>query len=191
MHFYTHLTENRKYTLFFSTLLLLSTLGLYQAEAKPITADENESIVLIGSGLGSRMSHFGHFETALQLRHPDKKLIIRNMCDEGNTPGFRPHPGRPSPWAFPGAEKFQTELAKKSGSTGIYMSPDQWLSHLKADTVIAFFGFNSSFNGPAGLENFKGELSGFIKHTLKQNYNGKTAPKLAIASPCAFEDVSH
>ena len=72
------------------------------------------------------------------------------MCDEGNTPGFRPHPGRNSPWAFPGAEKFQTELAKKSGSSGIYMTPDQWLGHLKADTIIAFFGFNSSFNGPAG-----------------------------------------
>ena len=149
MHLNTHLTENRKYTLFFSALLLLSTLGLYQAEANPLTADENESIVLIGSGLGSRMSHFGHFETELQLRHPDKKLIIRNMCDEGNTPGFRPHPGRDSPWAFPGAEKFQTELAKKSGSSGIYMSPDQWLSHLKADTIIAFFGFN--FTAPASL----------------------------------------
>ena len=190
MHFNTHLTENRKYTLFFSALLLLSTLGLYQAEANPLTADENESIVLIGSGLGSRMSHFGHFETELQLRHPDKKLIIRNMCDEGNTPGFRPHPGRDSPWAFPGADKFQTELAKKSGSGGSYMTPDQWLSHLKADTIIAFFGFNSSFNGPAGLVNFKGELSGFIRHTLEQKYNGKSAPGLAIVSPTAFEDVS-
>ena len=41
------------------------------------------------------------------------------------------------------------------------------------------------------LENFKGELGGFIKHTLAQQYNGKPAPKLAIVSPTAFEDVSH
>ena len=57
------------------------------------------------------------------------------------------------------------------------MSPDQWLGHLKADTIIAFFGFNSSFNGPAGLENFKGELGGFIKHTLKQQLQRQARPQ--------------
>ena len=184
-------TENKSHHSIAGILFLFLIFLVQLSEATPLTVDKDERIVLLGSGLGSRMSHFGHFETELQLRNPDKKLIIRNMCDEGNTPGFRPHPGRDSPWAFPGAEKFQTELAKKSGSSGIYMTPDQWLSHLKADTIIAFFGFNSSFNGPAGLENFKGELGGFIEHTLKQNYNGEKAPKLAIVSPSAFEDVSH
>ena len=191
MYFSPLIPQQRKYAFLLSIFFSLTLLPALQAGAKPLSADTDERIVLLGSGLGSRMSHFGSFETELQLRNPDKKLIIRNMCDEGNTPGFRPHPGRDSPWAFPGAEKFQTELAKKSGSSGIYMTPDQWLGHLKADTIIAFFGFNSSFNGPAGLENFKGELSGFIKHTLAQQYNGKSAPKLAIVSPTAFEDLSH
>ncbi len=180
----------KKTSLILTILLPLAYLTAPHAVAVPLSIDSGESIVLIGSGLGSRMSHFGHFETELQLRHPDKNIVIRNMCDEGNTPGFRPHPGRKSPWAFPGAEKYQTELAKKSGSGGIYMTPDQWLSHLKADTIIAFFGFNSSFNGPAGLESFKGELTGFIKHTLSQNYNGKSAPKLAIVSPTAYQNLS-
>ena len=191
MYFSPFMPQQRKYAFLLSIFFSLTLLPAFQAGAKPLSADTDERIVLLGSGLGSRMSHFGYFETELQLRNPDKKLIIRNMCDEGNTPGFRPHPGRNSPWAFPGAEKFQTELAKKSGSSGIYMTPDQWLGHLKADTIIAFFGFNSSFNGPAGVENFKGELGGFIKHTLAQQYNGKPAPKLAIVSPTAFEDVSH
>ncbi|MBT8036747.1 MAG: SGNH/GDSL hydrolase family protein, partial [Verrucomicrobiae bacterium] len=151
---------------------------------------KGEHIVLLGSGLGSRMNHFGHFETELQLRQPDKKIVIRNMCDEGNTPGFRPHPSRISPWAFPGAQKFQTELAKGSRSQGHYPTPDQWLTQLKADTIIAFFGFNSSFNGPQGLETFKAELAAFIQHTLKQNYNGNNSTQLALVSPTAFQNLS-
>lgn len=174
-----------------SIFCLLWPVSIQQADASPLSVNNGDSIVLIGSGLGSRMSHFGHFETELQLRHPEHKLVIRNMCDEGNTPGFRPHPGRTSPWAFPGAEKFHDELAKNSHSVGSYMTPDQWLTHLKADSIVAFFGFNSSFNGPAGLDNFKGELTGFIRHTLGQKYNGASAPKLVIVSPAAFQDLSH
>ena len=74
------------------------------------------------------MMNYGHFETEMHLRFPDSLLFIRNMCDGGNTPGFRPHSGRMSPWAFPGAEKFQTELANKSGSEGHFETEDQWLT---------------------------------------------------------------
>ncbi|MFN3381458.1 MAG: PVC-type heme-binding CxxCH protein, partial [Runella zeae] len=41
-----------------------------------------------------------------------------------------------------------------------------------------------------GLENYKAELDAFIKWTLNQKYNGKSAPQLAIVSPTAFEDLS-
>jgi hypothetical protein len=104
-------------------------------------------IILVGNNLGSRMMNFGHFETGMHMRYPDSLLYIRNMCDGGNTPGFRPHSGRPSPWAFPGAEKFQTELAHHSDSQGEYETPDQWITRHKGDIIIAFFGFNESFQG--------------------------------------------
>lgn len=136
------------------------------------------------------MMNFGHFETEMQLRYPDSLLFIRNMCDGGNTPGFRPHSGRNSPWAFPGAEKFQTELANKSGSEGHFETEDEWLTKLKADIIIACFGYSESFQGPEGLENYKAELDAFIKYTLSQKYNGVSAPQLAIVSPIAFEDLS-
>lgn len=136
------------------------------------------------------MMNYGHFETELHLRYPDSMLYIRNMCDGGDTPGFRPHSGRELPWAFPGAGKFQSELARNSNSEGFFDSPDTLLSNHKADIIIGFFGFNESFEGPNGLENYKSELDAFIKHTLKQKYNGKTAPQLAIVSPIAFEDLT-
>lgn len=136
------------------------------------------------------MMNFGHFETEMHVRYPDSTLFIRNMCDGGNTPGFRPHASRVSPWAFPGAEKFQTELANYSDSQGHFETEDQWLTRLQADVIIAFFGYNESFQGEAGLQNYKDELDAFIQYTRTQKYNGKATPELVIVSPIAFEDLS-
>jgi lysophospholipase L1-like esterase len=118
------------------------------------------------------------------------------MCDEGDTPAFRPHSGRNSPFAFPGAEKFRSLSNAKdrwgSGHTGRghYQTPDQWLTQLKPDVLVAFFGYNESFAGPAGVEAFEAELSAFVKHTLKQSYNGSSPPELVLVSPTAFQDLS-
>lgn len=151
---------------------------------------KEDRIVLIGNNLCSRMMNFGHFETELQLRFPDSSLFIRNMCDGGNTPGFRPHSGRKSPWAFPGAEAFQTELANPTNSQGHFETPDEWLTRLKADIILAFFGYNESFQGEEGLENYKAELTAFIQHTIQQQYNGNAAPQLVLVSPIAFQNLS-
>lgn len=181
---------------FLNRLTLL--LGIYGFFLVSCNSKSNETInirkglhiALVGNNLGSRMMNFGFFETEMQVRYPDSMLYIRNFCDGGNTPGFRPHAARNDPWAFPGAEKFQTELATPSGSIGHFDSPDQWLANHKADVIIAFFGYNESFQGKEGLENYKAELDAFIKHSLKQQYNGRSAPQIAIISPIAFEDLS-
>ena len=136
------------------------------------------------------MMNYGHFETGLHLRFPDSLLIIRNMCDGGNTPGFRPHSGRESPWAFEGAEQYFSELARNSGSKGHFESPDEWLTRLEADIVIAFFGFSQSFQGESGITNYKQELQAFITHTLNQKYNGPAGPQLVLVSPIAYENLS-
>ncbi|WP_424279294.1 PVC-type heme-binding CxxCH protein [Eudoraea sp.] len=173
-------------------LMLIIALILTSCGKKDnsLVLNKGNHIVLIGNNLGSRMMNFGHFETEMQLRYPDSLLFIRNMCDGGNTPGFRPHSARNSPWAFPGAEKFQTEFAQKSGSIGHFETPDEWLSRLKADIIIAFFGYNESFQGKEGLENYKAELHAFIQHTRKQKYNGIEQPQLALVSPIAFANLS-
>src|SRR5688500_1313266 len=171
-------------------LICLCAFQCTEKSSSKIGLKKDSHIVLIGNNLGSRMMNFEHFETELHLRYPDSLLFIRNMCDGGNTPGFRPHASRVSPWAFPGAEKFQTELANYSDSQGHFETEDQWLTRLQADIIIAFFGYNESFQGKEGLQNYKGELDAFIKHTLTQKYNGESPPKLVIVSPIAFEDLS-
>jgi len=154
--------------------------------------NDGARISIIGGGLASRMMKYSHFETTMQLRYPGKKLIIRNLADEGDTPAFRPHPGRSEQFAFPGAEDIYKKYnyGKGGRAQGNFETPDQWLKRLKSDIVIAFFGFNSSFRGEAGLANYKTELAAFIDHTLAQKYNGKSAPQIAIASPTAIQDLS-
>jgi mono/diheme cytochrome c family protein/glucose/arabinose dehydrogenase len=169
-------------------LIMLSSCS--DSDEPKLTFEKGSHIVLLGNNLGSRMMDFGHFETEMQLRYPDSLLYIRNISDPGNTPGFRPHASRNSPWAFPEAAKFQQELATKSSSEGHFPTPDTWLTQLEADVIIAFFGYNESFEGKEGLDTYKAELEAFIDHTLNQNYNGEHPPKLAIVSPIAFENLS-
>jgi hypothetical protein len=165
--------KSKNFKVLLKTLVLmaiaLSAFKLVKPDPAALKIKKGDHIILIGNNLGSRMMNYGYFETEMQLRYPDSMLYIRNMCDGGDTPGFRAHSGRKLPWAFPGAEKFQTELAKNSNSEGFYDSPDTWITNHKADIIIAFFGYNESFQGPMGLENYKAELEAFVIHTLKQH----------------------
>lgn len=156
-----------------------------------LTIQDSTRIVLIGNNLGSRMMEYGYFETEMHLRYPDQQLYIRNMCDGGNTPGFRPHSGRSSPWAFPGAERFHPDLLHDPHTEGHWETPDEWLTRHKPDILIAFFGFVESFGGEEGLTRYAQELDAFIEHTKAQHYNGHAAPTLVLVSPIAFEDLSH
>ncbi|MES2795189.1 MAG: SGNH/GDSL hydrolase family protein, partial [Bacteroidota bacterium] len=171
-------------------LIFLIITSFIPPKSKYLKIEKGSHISMVGGNLGSRMMNYNYFETELYLRYPDSQLLVRNMCDGGDTPGFRPHSSRKTAWAFPGAEKFQTEYANPSDGQGHFPYPDEWLTNLNTDIIIGFFGYSESFKGAAGLTSFKAELQAFIKHTFSQNYNGKTPPQLAIVSSIAFEDLS-
>ena len=166
----------------------LSSCTINQTPLIQISKDQH--IILIGNNLPSRMMNYGFFETDLHLRYPDSSLYIRNMGDGGNTPGFRPHSGRNTPWTFDGAEKFQMENAKNSHSEGHLNYPDEWLTTHKADLIVAFFGFNEAFEMMSIPELIESELQAFIDHTKTQIYNGKSVPELVLVAPTAIEDIS-
>jgi glucose/arabinose dehydrogenase/mono/diheme cytochrome c family protein len=174
-------------------LFLLVSLLAIQCSAPDeaqIDIHKGDHIILLGNNLCSRMMNYGYFETELQLRYPDSTLYVRNMCDGGDTPGFRPHSGRNDPWPFAGAKEIQTDLAQASGSIGHLETPDEWLTRHQADVILAFFGYSESFNGPEGLPTFEAELRAFIEHTQSQEYNGETEPRLSLVTPIAFEDLT-
>ncbi|MFT5882892.1 MAG: glucose/arabinose dehydrogenase/mono/diheme cytochrome c family protein [Crocinitomicaceae bacterium] len=170
-----------------------TSISSTSSNTAPLKIAKDAHITIIGNGLASRMPKFGDFETELQVRYPDANLTIRNMGDEANTPAFRPQPGRgyDGQYAFPGASNLVREdLKAKTGAKGFFETPDQWLTTLKTDVVIACFGFTSSFDGPGELDRFKQELDAFLKHTQAQKYNGKSAPQVALVSPTAFENLT-
>ena len=162
--------------------------GEAEAVALPIEPRQGETIVFVGNGLAERMEHHNYFEASLHRTFADKQLTFRNMGFPGHTPGFRPEAGSEDPWAFPGAEAFHPGIKAHLGE-GHYPSPDEWLTITKASTIVAFFGFNESFDGLAGVENFENELRAFVDHTLSRSYtrdDGK-APRLILATPIAME----
>ena len=169
--------------------LLFLALGCQSTSAK-ISLQKKDHIAFIGGNLCSRMINYGKLETNIQATFPNDSLIIRNMCDGGDRPGFRPHSGRDSAWVFPGAKAFQDEYAQPSGSVGHLRYPDEWLDSLDVDVILAFFGYSESFQGTDGLDNFRAELSALVEHTLTQKYNDESAPQLVLVSPIAFEDLS-
>lgn len=170
-----------------------------------LTLAKNSRIAFVGGGLGSRMNKFNAFEAHVQASNPGKNLYIRNLCKEGDTPAFRPHPSRKSFVVLDSLEdKGQSLIPKEfritrgdNGDTwggknpGHYETPDQWLTRHSIDTVIGFFGYTESFHGTSekDLNRYKDELRAFIKHTLSQTYTNN-GPQLAIVGPAAFEQIT-
>lgn len=131
-----------------------------------LQVEEGDHVIFIGNTLAERMQYFGHFETLLHARFPEHKLVVRNLGYSADEIAFRP----------------------RSLNFG---SPDDHLTMWQADVILAFFGFNESFAGPAGLDKFKTDLAEFIQHTKAQAYNGESAPRLALISPIAHEDLEN
>jgi putative heme-binding domain-containing protein len=139
--------------------------GRVSAEDSPtLKIQKGDHVVLIGNTLADRMQHNGWLETLLQNRFPQHELVIRDLGFSGD------------------------ELTTRPRSLN-FGSPDHWLSFTKADVIFAFFGYNESFAGSAGLDKFKKDLDDFMKHTLGQKYDGKSAPRLVLFSPIAHENL--
>ncbi len=112
------------------------------------------------------MNLFGHFETLLHARFPDKELVFRNF-------------GRPA-----------DEVANRQRAND-YTKLDDPLFTFNPDTFVCFFGFNESFAGPLGVEKFKADYEKFIDE-YSQKYSrddSKSSPRFVIISPIAFEST--
>ena len=129
-----------------------------------LALNPHEHIAIIGNTLADRMQHDGTLEALIHKAYPQNDLVFRNLGFAGD----------------------EIETRYRSESFG---SPEEWLGRVKADVVLAFFGFNESFNGPAGLGKFRADLDKFIKATKAANYSGKGTPRLVLFSPIAQEKM--
>ncbi len=121
---------------------------------------QGDHVCFIGNTLPDRMQHDGWLETLLQSRFPKLDLSFRDLGYSGDQVG-----------GFTDRPDFNQRL--RSADFG---SSDDWLTRTRADVIFAFFGYNESFAGQAGLEAFKKELEAMIRHTLGEKNNGKSRP---------------
>lgn len=134
------------------------------ASAQQLQLQPGDHIAVIGNTLADRMQHDGWLEAGLQYHLPGHKLVFRDLGFSGDSLTERP----------------------RSDNFG---SPDDWLNKVKADVIIACFGYNESWGGEAGVQQFRQQLNAFITHSLAQKYNGRSAPRLVLCSPTFFEDL--
>ena len=162
---------------------MFGTVSGWQPAATPFALQPRDHLSIIGNTLAERFQYDGWLETTIQARFPKHELTVRNLGFSG--------------------DEIATRLRSKNFGT-----PDEWLSgnpapiggyqenrfagtNVKSDVIFAFFGYNESFAGQAGLGAFEQQLGDWIKHTASQRYNGKTAPRIVVFSPIAHEDLAN
>jgi glucose/arabinose dehydrogenase/azurin len=138
--------------------LASSTPTTGPARAASLQLKIDDHIAFIGNALADRMQHDGYFETLIYARYPKLNLTFRNLAVAGDEITWRHR-----------SENFGT--------------PEEWLAKTKATVVFAFFGFNESFKGEAGLPAFKKDLDQFLKQTLATR-------RVVLFSPIANEGAA-
>lgn len=171
------------------TILWLVQQGLSAAPAPAIARLElqpGDHVCLIGNALAERMQHDNHWETLLHQRFPKHNLVVRNLAFTADEVDIKTELVIENSSYSKGDKVLPARLRSQN-----FGSPDQHLAFSKATVVLAFFGFNESFAGPAGLAKFKDDLAYFIDHTRQQNYSGGGAPRIALVSPIAHENLGN
>ncbi len=130
----------------------------------PFAFQNNDVVAILGNALPDRMQHDGWMETLLQSRLQNKQVRFRNMSASGDRPD-----------SFP----------RSKGAT----SMTEYLRHIEADVVFAFFGYNESFGGLEKAQEYKNKLIAFVKKTRGSKANGKSFPRIVLFSPIAHEDT--
>ena len=153
------------------------------AQGLPVKIQKGDQVVLVGNTLAERMQYSGHWETLLHSRFPKEELVVRNLGWSADEIGLRPR-----------SKDFKDHK--------------HTLADHKPNVLLAFFGFNESFAGTAGLAKFEQDLEGFLKapqnidnySTARSNWDKTTdkttqlAPlpmlrQIVLVSPIAHENL--
>ncbi|MEK6270237.1 MAG: GDSL-type esterase/lipase family protein [Planctomycetales bacterium] len=163
-----HKNKTYRHTLFYYSIYFLSTsiAGAANSElqpSEPVFAN-GDRIVILGGTLAERMQHDAWLETLIQSRAAGKNLSFRNL-------GFS-------------ADSLNHQL-RVAG----FGSQDKWLEKTKPDWIFSFSGFNESFKGESGIDQFKKDLRKFVNKHKATKYNGEKSPQIILFSPIAHEDL--
>jgi hypothetical protein len=130
----------------------------------PFAFQDGDVVALVGNGLPDRFQHDGWLETLLQSELRGRQVRFRDMGVSGDRPDSYP---------------------RSSGA----MPMLEYLRHVKADVVFAFFGYNESFAGPAKADDHRRKLVEFVRKVRGAKPNGKSFPRIVLFSPIAYENT--
>ena len=130
----------------------------------PLKLQPGDRIALIGNTLLERSQFFGQFEALLHQRYPHHNLVVRNLS-----------------WAAD-----EVDLAPRPAN---FADVEQHLTHEQVDVIFAAYGFNESFAGAEGEDEFRNKLTALVQQLQTRAFNGKTAPKIVLVSPIANENI--
>lgn len=167
------------------------------ASAQDLELKKGDHICIIGNTLAERMQHDGWLETRIHSRFADYELVFRNMGYSGDEiDGYKNGNHRMRSMSFGSQDEWLAgsapcpQVNKLSPRDQGKVRENRFeLTNTKADVVFAFYGYNESWAGEEGLPAFRKNAEDFVKHTLAQKYNGKSAPKLVLFSPTAHEFI--
>ena len=170
---------------FLATSIVAALVAPAFAQQK-LELKKGDNIAIVGSGLADRQQHHAWLESLIHKAYPDLELTVRNLgfaADEVNV-----HPRSDE---VPTTEYFLNmkpgTLATKAGKTDVVYTAG---ADFHANVILAYWGFNESFKGEAGLADFKKALAEYLKAQLGTDY-GKGKPKLVLLSPIAHQNLKN
>ena len=136
-------------------------LGLAKADSPLLPGIR---IAIVGNTFADQLRSHGYLETLLLQHWREEPVSIRNLGWAGDMLSARDRP-----------TNFPTE--------------ESTLRDHQTDVIIACFGMGESFEGEAGIENFKSDLKAFIASHRGKQYNGESEVRLILVSPIAYENL--
>lgn len=131
----------------------------------PLELKRGDRIALIGNTLFERLRLHGDFEAFVQQQFPGHELVFRNLAWAADTVELQPRPAN-------------------------FADTEQHLAHEGVDVVLAAFGFNESFAGEEGTDDFRRALSNYVQRLKRLAFNGESGPRIVLVSPIANENVA-
>lgn len=132
------------------------------ATSPGLAFEKGDRVVFLGNTFAERLYHFGHLELLLASRFEDHGLTFRNL----------------------GWSADEITLAPRPLDFG---SVHEHLTIQQADVIFLFYGYNESFAGEAGLEDFARNYGDFLDGLLAHPFNGVSAPRLVAVTPYPLE----
>ncbi len=164
--------------------LPLAVLAPARAEAL-LDLQKGDHIAIVGSGLADRQQHHGWLETLIHRACPDHELTVRNLGFAADEVNYHPRSDE-----VPATEYFLDmkpgTLATKVGNTDVVYTAG---ADFHASVILAYWGFNESFKGEAGLDKFRRDLDAWLKKHLAADYGRGRPPRVILFSPIAHEDM--